>query len=488
VEDPPASRRTFWIIAGAGALLYLLTAITNPGIIAADDYGDVISRVLPAQAHSVQEISEKAKFRSPFTPLTHFAIVKTAHALGVDHPLTQFRIDLVVAGLFSFFLTLWAGCTVFGAYAEPDRRRHQTVFAGLLGFYFLAPLLLTRPMVEAMSAPFLAASAALACRYQMTLKTRWLVLSILSLAIGAMHRPHIGVCALALVALVIWLRRWKDLAVLAGVGAACVIASGMLDYWLIGEWHGTLRRYVAYNLIPTAPGDRSSYFVFPLLFVGLSLPPAFFLRYRTLDWKARYDPLRPVVLFFVPFLVMHTLVRHKEERFMIPLLPLFLMLLTPLLAFLIAHRDRYRWRLAFLGVVNGVLLALAVTSAPQRATLELARYVDANPAITTISRVGDFILVPTVFVSHPVTARESKELDDAALGCNGVVAVLALTKTGEALAADPRLTRVAEFDPGPLERLLVAINPRHNARRGPVMVLRPVDCVNREPGTGNGEQ
>ncbi len=210
--------------------------------------------------------------------------------------------------------------------------------------------------------------------------------------------------------------------------------------------------------------------------MGLSLPPAFFLRYRTLDWKARYEPLLPVVLFFVPFLVMHTLVRHKEERFMIPLLPLFLMLLTPLLAFLIAHRDRYRWRLAFLGVVNGVLLALAVTSAPQRATLELARYVDANPAITTISRVGDFILVPTVFVSHPVTARESKELDDVALDCNGVVAVLALTKMGKALAADPRLTRVAEFDPGPLERLLVAINPRHNARRGPVMVLRPKAC------------
>jgi hypothetical protein len=42
---------------------------------------------------------------------------------------------------------------VFGAYAEPDRSRHQTVFAGLLGF-FLAPLPLTRPMVEAMSALF----------------------------------------------------------------------------------------------------------------------------------------------------------------------------------------------------------------------------------------------------------------------------------------------------------------------------------------------
>src|SRR4029077_21273780 len=102
-----------------------------------------------------------------------------------------------------------------------------------------------RPMVESMSAPFLAASAALACRYQITLKRRWLVLSSVILTIGTMHRPHIGVCALGLVALVIWLRRWKDLALLAGLGAACVIASGMLDYWLIGEWHATLRRYVA---------------------------------------------------------------------------------------------------------------------------------------------------------------------------------------------------------------------------------------------------
>ena len=476
MEDVPSSRRTFWIIAGAGALLYLLTAITNPGIIAADDYGDVISRVIPAQAHSVQEIGDKAGFRSPFTPLTHFAIVKTAHALGVEHPLTQFRIDLAVAGLFSFFLTLWAGCMVFGGYAEPDRSRHRIVFAGLLGFYFLAPLLLTRPMVEAMSAPFLAASVALACRYQLTLQSRWLVLSIVSLTIGAMHRPQIGVCALALVALVMGLKRWKDLALFAGVGAICVIASGMLDYRLIGEWHATLKRYIALNAAPTVAGDRSSWFVFPLLFLGLSLPPAFFLRYRTLDWKARYDPLRPVILFFTIFLLAHTLVRHKEERFMIPLLPLFLMLLTPLLAFLIAHRDQYRWRVAFLAVVNGVLLALAVTSAPQRAAIELTRYVDANPTISTISRVGDFFQVPTVFVSHPVTLRESKELDETALECGGVVAVLALTKTGKELAADPRLTAVAEFDPGPLERLLVAVNPRHNARRGPVLVLRPSRC------------
>ena len=69
----------------------------------------------------------------------------------------------------------------------------------------------------------------------------------MSLAIGAMHRPQIGVCAIAMVALVVWLRRWKDLACSPWSGAACIAASGMLDYWLIGEWHATLRRYVAIN-------------------------------------------------------------------------------------------------------------------------------------------------------------------------------------------------------------------------------------------------
>ena len=473
---PPPWRRTFRIVALSGALLYLFTAITTPGIIAIDDYADVMSRILPAQAHSVQEIAAKAGFRSPFTNLIQLAIMKTAYAAGVTHPLTQLRIDLAVIGLFSFFVILWAGVTMLAAYAEPERSRHRVVFAGLLGFYFLAPLMLTRPMIESTSAPFLAAAAALACRYQETGR-RWpLVLSIVSLTIAAMHRPQVGVCAVALVALVIWMRRWKDLAVLAAVGTACTLASGMLDYWLIGEFHATLRRYVAINAEYSQGWERSPWYTFPLLFVGLSIPPAFFLRYRDFDWKARYGPLRPTVLFFAVFLAAHMAISHKEERFMIPALPLFLALLTPLLAYLIARRREYRWRAWYFGVVNGVLLLLTVTSAPQRATLKLAEYVDRHRDISRVTKVGDYLLVPTVFISRPVMVRPIKELDEGARACGGVVVALALTPTGRALATDARFTQVGLYQPGPLERLMVAINPRHNARRGPIVVTRPSQC------------
>ncbi len=463
-------------MAGCGALLYLITAITNPGIIAIDDYGDVISKIIPAQAHSVQEIVARTGFRSPFTNLVHLAIVKTAYALGVTHPLTQFRIDLAVIGLFSFGVILWAGVTMFAAYAGPERDRHRVVFAGLLGFYFLAPLVLTRPMIESMSAPFLAAAAALACRYRQTGK-RWpLVLSIMTLTIGAMHRPQVGACALALVALVIWLRRWKDLAVLAAVGAVCTVASGMLDYRLIGEFHGTLRRYVAINEQYSHDWERSPWYIFPLLFLGLSIPPTFFLRYRGFDWKTRYGPLYATVLFFAVFLAAHMAISHKEERFMIPATPLFLVLLTPLLTYLIEQRQAHRWRVWYFAVVNSVLLLLVVTSAPQRAGLQVARYLDEHPEIGMVTRVGDFLLVPTAFISHPLTIRASKTLDADALECGGIVVTLALSNAGREVAADPRLEPLGLFQPGPLERLIVAINPKHNARRGPVLMLAPRGC------------
>ncbi len=463
-------------MAASGALLYLLTALTNPGIIAIDDYGDVISKIVPAQSHSVGEIALTAGFRSPFSNIIHLGIVRSAYALGVTHPLAQFRIDLAVIGLFSFFLLLWSGVTMFGGYAEPERARHRVVFAGLLGFYFLAPLLLTRPMIESMSAPFLAAAAALACRYQATGRRTMLLLSLAAIVIAAMHRPQAGACVLALVLLVVWLRRWRDLAVLAVAGAIAAVLSGLLDYWLLGEFHGTLRRYLAINAQYSRGWERSPWYLYPLLFAGLSIPPTFFLRYRGFDWKARYQPLRPVVLFFVTFVAVHMAISHKEERFMIPMLPLFLVLLTPLLAWLIERRREYRWRLWYFGVVNGVLLLLAVTSAPQRAALGVARYVDAHDDIAVVSRVGDFMLVPAAFISHPVALRSTPTLDEVALACNGVVTTLALTTTGRAVVADPRLEEVARFQPGPLERLIVAINPRHNARRGPIAVLRARAC------------
>ncbi len=211
--------------------------------------------------------------------------------------------------------------------------------------------------------------------------------------------------------------------------------------------------------------------MFSLLLLGATLPPVFLASYRGLPWRERYHPLLPAVAVFGIFLVSHSLVPHKEERFMIPIIPMLLLLLTPLACWLLAHGPAWRVRL-FL-VANGLLLLLNVSNAPQSSGMRLAGYLDQHPAITEVALADQAIVVPLAFVTHPVVVV--KALPDSA-GCGTGVAALALGPHAPGLAQDPRLVRAARFEPGPLERLIVAINPRHNARRGPTELYVTRGC------------
>jgi len=102
--------------------------------------------VLPAAAHTPQQVIAATGIRNPIPDLLHLGIVRLASTLGVSHPYNQMRFDQAFFALFSF-LTLWyAGISCFGPYGEPERGRHQLVYTGLLGFYFAAAFFLTRLM------------------------------------------------------------------------------------------------------------------------------------------------------------------------------------------------------------------------------------------------------------------------------------------------------------------------------------------------------
>ena len=162
----------------------------------------------------------------------------------------------------------------------------------------------------------------------------------------------------------------------------------------------------------------------------------------------------PLIAFHVPvmfavFVVSHSLVPHKEERFMVPMLPILLVGLVPLAAWILDHGAR--WRAALFATVNLSLLVLVIGSPPQRG-----------------------LFLPAAFITRPVAARSATA--DQRLGCGGRLVVLTLSDRGAAVAADSAWRRVAHFEPGSIERLIVRLNPSKNARRGPVDVFAPAGC------------
>ena len=461
-----SSRRWMRWLGVAGLGVYLVTAISNIGIVAIDDYFQVMSRVVPAGAYTPEQIVAGTGVYNPLPVLLHLGVVRLGSMLGILHPYNQLRFDQAFLAFISFVTMWYAGTSCFAPGTGLERARHQLIFTGLIGFYFAAPLFLTRPMVEALVAPFLLLGTALACRYW-TSHARWaLVLATFVFAAGAMLRPQAGIVALTLPMAVVYRRRWADLVVLLLAGAAAFVITGLLDGAVRGGFHESLRRYVTFNLQHSSDFGVSPWYTYLLLLVGATLPPAFLAGYRGFPWRQRYEPLIPAVAAFGIFVATHSLVPHKEERFMIPIMPLLLLLLTPLAAWLLEHGPQ--WRVVYFAGLNLVLLSLMVLNPPQKTGMSLARYLDAKTDIHYLILVDKAMFVPSVFITHPVAV--AFEVPTTPPPCGTAVAVLALGAHGRQLAQTAGFVRAARFAPGPLERLVVAINPRHNERRGPVDV------------------
>ena len=58
-------------LAVAGLAVYLTNAIVNVGIIAIDDYFEVMAKVLPAAAHTPQQVIAATGIRNPIPDLLH---------------------------------------------------------------------------------------------------------------------------------------------------------------------------------------------------------------------------------------------------------------------------------------------------------------------------------------------------------------------------------------------------------------------------------
>jgi hypothetical protein len=186
---------------------------------------------------------------------------------------------------------------------------------------------------------------------------------------------------------------------------------------------------------------------------------------------------------FGVFLATHSVVPHKEERFVIPALPLFLVLLTPMAVHLLQARE-HRWRVALFALLNGAGLVLAVSSPPQQNVLGLAAWLDQRPGIGTVVMAQKNILLPTAFIRHPLIRRTDLETGDLAAGrpkdCTAVIVSLAVSEVAGRLAESARYRQVARFTPGLLEAAVVRLNPRHNARRGPILVFAADGCSDQE--------
>jgi hypothetical protein len=468
------------LIISLGLFVAFTTGFVNIGIIAMDDYEDIISNVIPAGKRSVSQLIAAADYRSAIPTVCLSLVAKLAKYLGVQSPANQLRVVLGFLGIFSLGLQLFFATRLFRlVYADYDRRELIALF--LLSFYFVCPLFFTRPMIESLGGPFLFASVYYACAFYKQNKIPALVLGILFLTLASLFRFQAGVCffSLGAVALLPRSHRLRNASVFTLVCVGAFLLTGGLDYWMKGEFHGSFLAYWRFNAANSSSFGVQPFYNFLLLFVGLSFPPLFFTRYKNLDWKREYGFLIPCLIYFGVFVTAHSFVPHKEERFMIPVIGLFLMLLVPL-ANDLWERGR-RVRVGFFLVLNSFLLFFASYSVAQNNVVGLGQFLENHPRIrSVVSFKESLVLLPEAFVSRAVDWKLNGDLPAvSAMSCDEVLAVRKDLAPAFKTVSD-KFIKISEFKPGLLEALLVELNPYRNGRRSAIALYSPLKCGSGE--------
>lgn len=489
----PFSRQRLVFLFLISLIPFLLSAFFNRGFLATDEYWTGIVRYIPAQNSSLNHLVFEDDVKSPVQILPMHLAAQAALKLGFEHPYHQYIFVVALLGILNSILLLSA------AYAYYTRRKSILSNSNLpiigtltLAFYFASPVAFTRPMFEAMSAPWLLWAAVFANRYWLSDKSdAYLKNSFSDLALGTlagamafMLRPQTGICCLVFVLLPILKKNLKDFLKISALGGALLILSGLPDLWLRGSWNHSLRQLIVYNFQHGSDyGHQPWWHYFPLLIV-LTYMPFWIFKFSSQksdspnkSWKSFFNSHLSSILLITLFVGEHMLFAQKFERFLIPIIPVLIIPFAELLTYLLVHFHEYRLRVISLLAINSLLWLATIFSIPQGNLIHIAEYLDHHPEIHLLVRYKNSLeWFPDVFIKAPQIQFLDKntEEDVASVACPKWVVSLKSDEE-QFLAKNQNLKVMQDFESGFMDAWAYKLNPKKNARRAPITLY---ECKN----------
>lgn len=451
--------------------IYILVVIFNTGFIATDEYWDGITRYLPAQKATVSTLIKPDDVKSPLQILPMHTAAQWAYQLGIESPFRQYHFVIIFWGLIGFALSAGAAVLLFRSRGE----LLASVAVLMLALHFAAPGLLTRPMFEALAAPWIALSCAFAVLYDENKKRPILLLGVFCASMAFTLRQQTGFCALVFVLLPLLHKRWKDFALASLVGLGFFVLSGIPDILLRDRFHHSLRALAEYNFKHGSDyGTRPWYFFFPLIFVCMMIP-WLLAKYPSGFLKEYFKRYRSLYIILALFLLLHSMFANKFERFLISMIPVMLFMIAPFVSHFIENWPHRKYRLVSMLAVNFLLWTPATFFPAQKNITDLVRYMDENNQYTHIINVDysiewlpdAFMRKPIYHISH-VDTPQLQELRPTK--CNFIIVLNAKAYEKNKEFLETHYTFLERFDVNVIETIAYRLNPANNVRRSPLSV------------------
>ncbi len=321
--------RGAWLFTAAVVATHAAAAWFNAGFLSADEHYQIIEFAqykLGRQSVAALAWEFGERMRPALQPWLAAVAIRLHHAAGVMSPfLIAFSLRLLSTTLGA--IVALEVCLRCLRKVESRLLRQSAVF--LTFFLWMAPTAHGRFSSENWSGMWLAAGLCLLVdaldASSIDRRRSWLLGFAAGAAWGFAFYFRFQVAA-AIAGAALWALivrrasgRLAAAMAIAFLGVCAVNALG--DHWLYGVWTFTPLNYLRVNLVE---GRSAAYGVSPWWLIGVyasvALIPPFSLALIVLlaagSWYARREA---IVWTVIPFLAVHTIVAHKEPRFVLPL-------------------------------------------------------------------------------------------------------------------------------------------------------------------------
>lgn len=449
---------------------------------AEDDYANIIE---PALKHyQTGEPITTELYRLPVLPKVFFAFIAPLKIAGVSDATL-----LVSWGLFCLGLLSLSGVWAFYRVARQVMPGSENTAGWLYAAHFLLPFFSTRAFQESLT--LTTVPLALYFLHDPVRRHARLFLAGAFAGLTVVFRFQAAILAVTMLFYLCYevLRRTmsaRQILAFASGGLSTLLLLVLLD---LAEGRAPLATPLEYarinfigNIVSQSYGAAPWHTYLTLLTV-VFIPPFSFVLLLPLFRAMRSDVLSTVCL--AVFLISHSMIGNKLERFMLPILPfLFLLTLRGLRESENSRLIKGAWR-GFIAL-NLLILAPITLSRSQLNTIDAARYLADSPRPLLLYRIDLWKQAYMTF-AKPVPA-DYAEAAALAEGLKSTAAPEAdLLSLGELTAEAETATGAAgftcraekQFAPSWQEKIVIFLNPRFNARRDTSVLYRCVRRVSR---------
>jgi phosphatidylinositol glycan class B len=313
----------------AALALYLVTAWFNKGFWPDEHYS-----VIEFAAYKMGMISPdemdwvfRLRIKSAFQPFIALYVIRALQAISIEDPYIQvFVLRLLTALLAVFSIRFFTN-----ACKGMVRAEFHTAYLLLSYFIWFLPLINVRFMSETWSGIFLLNALAVLIKNNFRSQQYFLVGVLLGLSYLCRYQNALFAFGLFLWLILIRKEKLQDLAKLLVSGLVVLLFGILIDSWLYGEFVLTAWNYFYVNLVEDVASNYGTeawwnyfYSIFRFGFFPISIPIII-----SFLWLIFKKPRNIFIWIILPFFIVHSLIPHKELRYVFPavnLVPIILML------------------------------------------------------------------------------------------------------------------------------------------------------------------